>query len=1110
MLVTWPQLFALNKDQIKYPDLIFPGQVLKLPDGNTYTVVNRDTLSGIAQRVNQSNANLPAEISAAGQTAEQKVVDGTPVVTAGAGTNIDTQQATPLNSAETAKLENPAPVSTEVQNSAPSPSPNASEAKSVEEQKIGMPANAPSIKGGIGGGSSTGSDGSGAKQTAANQTIPAAAMTNILHDFTGYTYKITLYLLTSEELNAIVSNPSTFVPTWTLISSGGGNAFPAGEQKIFEDGYGGEFVDTPGRHPDFMEDFYFDKLSMTTVVGLNGRSKASNAIDIKFDITEPYGMSLLDRLLSACYTTAKCSNYVDQPYLLQIDFLSNTDEANQNGIKGTLIDSKRIPIKLIEFKIKPSSGGTRYSVRAIPFNHVAFLQSVGTVPVNISVEANTVGTFFDNAALIGQVVDPDAIKNEERLDAALAKLDQTVAVPFLGAQSVTEQIEIRKQQLRAQFLYQSKSFPTGYNTYYKNISQAKNGQGAIFDFPPYQIAFNIHPTIALSKIIQADSLSSDKVPLISKTDSIRNTTAQGTDPVFKNQSVTNVLAGTSIINVIDRVVCASEYIKKQVRDANAEAEQDAQLDTNTAEGGARATNAGDKKKTARITKPTDWYKVIPSVTIGNFDNKRKSYSKVIIYSIMPYNAANAYHPDFAFTTAKSAQCVRAYNYFYTGKNQDIINLDIDFDATFVTGISTYLNQAARGGSDDKSASPKLEGVEPDGSRPPSSFPNATTAIPIDAQFSGGNASRTAENFAVAGVARSLYSSYPRGDMLNIKLKIVGDPAFIKQDDIYNNPVQTNYASAIQTKTSNNSSPPINATTRQIVFDTEQVYVQLIVKGAIDIDDETGIVNKSVKLSNGQVTNGTFSGIYRVLTVENNFDNGKFEQILDLIKMPDELTDVEVGLKGTTSTPSIKTEEPSANAPTEPATTPLPNILAYPPVGADVAKGPATNPVPSSTGNGGAAATAPTNSAPSNINETSSSVLPQESTKPSDSQLALRSTQEKRDLFTALQTKVTAYFSDWDVRYGALANAPDAKTNVANIQARIELRNEQIKQVQEFGLNQLAPLYFSTAQIVPQLLSTKKLLDEQKTLLDSLDTTKKSTESSIETLNKRLAEAQATN
>ena len=65
-------------------------------------------------------------------------------------------------------------------------------------------------------------------------------------------------------------------------------------------------------------------------------------------------------------------------------------------------------------------------------------------------------------------------------------------------------------------------------------------------------------------------------------------------------------------------------------------------------------------------------------------------------------------------------------------------------------------------------------------------------------------------------------------------------------------------------------------------------VKLNFKNAIDIDDSIGIQNKQEILSNGRKTDGSFSGIYKVLTVQSDFNRGQFTQTLDLIRMPDEL------------------------------------------------------------------------------------------------------------------------------------------------------------------------------------------------------------------------------
>jgi LysM repeat protein len=45
---TWQAIYNLNRDQIKNPDLIYPGQILQMPGGGSYTVVNGDYLIKIA------------------------------------------------------------------------------------------------------------------------------------------------------------------------------------------------------------------------------------------------------------------------------------------------------------------------------------------------------------------------------------------------------------------------------------------------------------------------------------------------------------------------------------------------------------------------------------------------------------------------------------------------------------------------------------------------------------------------------------------------------------------------------------------------------------------------------------------------------------------------------------------------------------------------------------------------------------------------------------------------------------------------------------------------------------------------------------------------------
>ena len=346
---------------------------LGTPPANQYTTETiQPNLTG-DQTPNDGTqtAEQAAKNSAEGQTAEQKANNNIPTTTAGAGQGnndpapVASNGEQSLSSSELKNLEtNTAKVEAGL-DQPPATAAAGNESKSVDvKDGASLRAAMDKAAGNQTGTAnmSIGDDSNDAGSSSeVSRNIPGGFLTNRLHNFTSYTYKISLFLLTSDDYQELSVRPNNFYPKWILISSGGG--IPADAPRS-----------STSWHPDFQEDFYFDNLNFKTLVGLNSRSKGSNLMEIRFNIIEPYGMSLLDRLLSACQTTCDSPNYIDQPYLLQIDFLANPSEANTNGISDHQIDRKRVAIKFTEFKIKPGVNGTTYSIAAIPYNHVYLIK----------------------------------------------------------------------------------------------------------------------------------------------------------------------------------------------------------------------------------------------------------------------------------------------------------------------------------------------------------------------------------------------------------------------------------------------------------------------------------------------------------------------------------------------------------------------------------------------------------------------------------------------------------------------------------------------------------------------------------------------------------------
>lgn len=729
---------------------------------------------------------------------------------------------------------------------------------------------------------------------------------NKLHDYTSYTYRITLFLLTKKDFNELASNPTKFVPTFSLISSGGGFATPGSiktetTRKVSPMG-GYEDVSTTqtkaGRHPDFQTDFFIDNLQIQTIVGLNAKSKSSNAIDISFNITEPYGLSLLDRLLSASETCGdKNANYMEQPYLLQVDLLSSpTDE--QLGImqqSTNVIDSKKIAIKLLEMKIKPSGGGSTYALKAIPYNHVAFSLTTAAMPINLSVEAGTVGEFFSSTDDLAKLFTGQDAVNEERLESQLKIWIDEFYKKNGGTTPSAEQLVNQRKALKDAFIYNSKSLAAGYNGYMDKVAKEQK----LTKLPPTKIAFNIP-----DRIIAESPIVDEKAQISDGTMTNPNTTTGKPDPQLKKKQSFTINAGTSIIDVIDMVMGKSDYVKNQINTLGKTNNDNAAQ--------TQYTNNQERAADTKKQQALKWYKVVPTVALNDFDAARNAYSKTILYTILPYTGTNAYHPNFPKSTAQALEnsVVREFNYLYTGKNQDILRLDIDFDSTFYTQLTTRPSQVSALGTDRNS--------DPNDFRDDQFSTNASaqqTFPPSSYQISGQNRKYSSPNSSanpneqvVNDLKQSIYTSQ-RGDALNIKLQIIGDPDFIKQDDIYYNPGSpAEYAKTMGSRLSN-STAPINEN-GQILFDAEQVYVKLTFKNAVDINDKIGIVNKQELLQNGRRTDGTFTGIYKVLTVESDFSRGQFTQTLDLIRMPDSLPEIKVVAPKTTQA-GVVTDSQSA-------------------------------------------------------------------------------------------------------------------------------------------------------------------------------------------------------
>jgi hypothetical protein len=148
---------------------------------------------------------------------------------------------------------------------------------------------------------------------------------------------------------------------------------------------------------NFDVDFFIDNLQMRNIgVSPNNQTSNTNAVDIKFEITEPMGVTLVERLKTEAENSLEQDeNYISTPYLLEITFKGYDDFGEE--IVGA-IKPKYVPIKITDLTFRVESTGTVYKVKAIPFHQDVFSSLVSTIPINIQVSAGTVKDIFGGTA----------------------------------------------------------------------------------------------------------------------------------------------------------------------------------------------------------------------------------------------------------------------------------------------------------------------------------------------------------------------------------------------------------------------------------------------------------------------------------------------------------------------------------------------------------------------------------------------------------------------------------------------------------------------------------------------------------------------------------------
>ncbi len=636
---------------------------------------------------------------------------------------------------------------------------------------------------------------------------------NELNNIASYTYNIALYMMNSRSYIDITNQPRT--PQEALSPP---NAFLLMRS-------GGVGLDNQGS--EWFDEFFIDDLEVTNIaVGPNKFKQNTNATDVRFTITEPRGVTLLERLqrLAGSVLASTRERYIHAPYLLEISF-KGYDENGTPVVAPSL--PKYIPIRITDMQFDVTTAGTQYRVTAIPFANTIMGSIMSTIPFNVEVKAKTVGDIFSAGIIKERVIEERELIIDEGDDSEVEHIKKTtvkeksknLAEILTGVQK--DRTKPRTVLREADFAVSETVVPPaaeGYDTYEfliaAEIANAKLNMDSLYD------ALNTpSPTEGEKKTKDAG----DK----SQFEAYVQGLATGVT-LDKGTSTFKINAGTDITKLINLVIMHSDY-----------------MDQNVVDNPDQYASSGD---------PIKWFKIRPVFMSSEgpgkgYDQKDGRMKYNIAYAV---EKNNIYYSDFPW--AKKSKPVgegvhKIYNYMFEGNNTEVLDFNMKFRAAFMQVMTAGTGSPFANKSSNSHFAPVVKEV-------PQSVEGNTVNGP---------------NTLTRNRAKDLFSSVMSDgvDMVELDMQILGDPAFIPTSDAY-------WQDKVRRGQSYTEAFMPDGT---INYNISPPYVQVNLRTPTDYDENTGL---AFPFKHG---NSAFSGIYRLTSIDNTFSGGVFQQRLNGIREP---------------------------------------------------------------------------------------------------------------------------------------------------------------------------------------------------------------------------------
>lgn len=629
---------------------------------------------------------------------------------------------------------------------------------------------------------------SGTPTAKTSKPKPGRRLQNPLGDFSSYTYQLTLYMITPDAYDAFIASGRKTINVLTGQNATGesGGAFIIAQS-------GGVNNTSSKRAPGFELDYYIDDLKIVSNTNGKETQTASNVSEMSFNIYEPYGFSFISKLKFAGEALQKKSktknfeglqNPSKQFFILGVRFQGYDKNGKVVDSSDGGVFQTFYDIMLTGIKFKIDGRATTYNITAASLPPATAMGiKRSRIDRGATIVANTVREAIDGEG--------------EGVEGLLTKLNKT------------QQDSLKNKSIEIPNVYKVRFIGNKEELGFRELENASIVSKADLDKSKWRMSN-----------IKNQSGVNDSTATAAKPDSTKRQIVFPSDtPIL--QAISQIIAQSSYLEEAMKVV----YTDNLEPDSGSSSDDEIKPDTN---------------KTIR------WYNLSSEVRCLGWDNKVGDFAFEITYVIQPYDTP-VVMSAYTNAAAKYYGPHKRYEYWYTGKNSEILNYEQTLN-------NAYFNVALAPSGDGSS-----QGGPTDVSTAPNKRQNQSRVGKLDVGMEAQNSYMT--------------SLFDPGSYAEAKVTIMGDPDFLIQEspgsvnDVYNQFYGTD-------------GYRINA-------NGGQVFIEINFKEAQDYNNNTGLLSINESILFWKYPSAILKDIasrgggisYMVIKVVSTFKGGKFTQDL---------------------------------------------------------------------------------------------------------------------------------------------------------------------------------------------------------------------------------------